>query len=44
MGFTRIYYDVGLNIAQHPTVDGKIYSYSAGEFKWTKEKYRKNRK
>ena len=42
MGFTRIYYDVGLKIIQHPTVDGKIYSYSAGEFKLTKEEYIKN--
>ena len=39
VAFTIIYYDIGLKIAQHPTVDGKIYSYSAGEFKWTKEKY-----
>ena len=44
VAFARIYYDIGLKIIQHPTVDGKIYSYSAGEFKWTKEEYRKNRK
>ena len=40
MGFTRIYYDLGLRIMQHPTVDGKIYSYNAGRFKLTREEYR----